>query len=174
MGSRVGVIKIAAGRLHLSLAEYLAKIDGGEKWCDRCSKWKYVGEFGRDSTRGDGRDAKCKKCRQEIHVGRYVPRPKPKHRPCYSKGGNPQSARVRIYQRIKRGEMPHPKTLPCTDCGHIWVEGERRHEYDHTHGYEAAHALTVEPVCTICHHRRGQERGTHIRKHAANGKFTHG
>ena len=26
-------------------------------------------------------------------------------------------------------QRPHPNTIPCEDCGHVWFEGERRHQY---------------------------------------------
>lgn len=48
---------------------------------------------------------------------------------------------------------PHPNTLPCTDCGHVWFEGERRHQYVTADG-----AITIEedgePVCQLCHVKR--------------------
>ncbi len=47
---------------------------------------------------------------------------------------------------------------PCADCGHVWAEGERRHEYDHHNGYAAEHQLDVEAVCTVCHHAREKAR----------------
>src|SRR5580658_913221 len=100
--------------------------------------------------------------------------PKPAHREPYAAGGNRASAHARIHHRVKLGELPHPRTLPCADCGHLWSEGERRHEYDHIAGYSRANALLVEPVCTLCHHRRGRERGTHIRKRGSNGRFIGG
>lgn len=52
------------------------------------------------------------------------------------------------------GRRPHPNTMPCNDCGHVWSEGERRHEYDHHLGYAAEHHYDVEVVCTMCHAQR--------------------
>jgi hypothetical protein len=171
MGSAVGAVKTAAARIGLSVDVYLQRIASGGKRCFACEQWKDMGEFSLDRHRGDGRSATCRACRTKQYRERYVPRPRPQHRPCYSQGGNPQSARVRIYQRIKRGELPHPNTLPCSDCGLVWCEGQKRHEYDHPNGYAGAYALTVEPVCTRCHNRRGRERGTHSRKHGSDGRF---
>jgi hypothetical protein len=69
-------------------------------------------------------------------------------------------ARQRVNVEVRSGRRDHPNTLPCTDCGHQWRTGERRHEYDHHLGYAAANHLDVEPVCTTCHHNReGQRRG---------------
>jgi hypothetical protein len=63
-------------------------------------------------------------------------------------------ARSRVNVEVRFGRRPHPNKLPCTDCGHIWSKGERRHEYDHHKGYAAEHHFDVEPVCTICHAAR--------------------
>lgn len=54
--------------------------------------------------------------------------------------------------------MPHPNTVPCKDCGHVWEVGERRHEYDHHLGYLAKHHYDVEVVCTQCHSKREGNR----------------
>lgn len=55
------------------------------------------------------------------------------------------------------GQRPHPNSLPCEDCGHVWFEGERRHYYA-----DAAGAATIEDgadaVCTLCRQKRGRTR----------------
>jgi hypothetical protein len=81
-------------------------------------------------------------------TGRPGPSP---HAP---KDGDREQARQRINVEVKTGRRPHPNSLPCVGCGHIWQEGERRHEYDHYLGYAAAHHYDVQPVCTECHARR--------------------
>src|SRR4051794_2814847 len=53
MGTHVGVWKVAAKRLGLSVEEYTAKLEAGFKWCMRCRFWKPLGEFGVDNSRGD-------------------------------------------------------------------------------------------------------------------------
>jgi hypothetical protein len=63
-------------------------------------------------------------------------------------------ARALVNLRVKTGKLPSPNELPCADCGHRWVPGERRHEYDHPRGYVGAAKLDVEPVCTLCHAKR--------------------
>ena len=65
-----------------------------------------------------------------------------------------KQARQRVNVEVRTGRRPHPNTLPCTDCGHVWTEGERRHEYDHHLGYAAQHHLDVQSVCTACHAKR--------------------
>lgn len=63
MGSQKGVVKIAAKRLGLTLEEYLAKIDQGLKWCTSCKEWLPINSFSIDNSRGDGRTAACRTCR---------------------------------------------------------------------------------------------------------------
>ncbi len=79
-------------------------------------------------------------------------RPGPIAKP--GRDGDKLQARARVNQLVRKGDLPHPNSLPCTDCGHVWAEGERRHEYDHPSGYVAEHHLTVESVCTRCHAKR--------------------
>lgn len=81
-------------------------------------------------------------------TGRPGPAPAP------PRDGDKLQARQRINVEVRTGRRPHPNALPCADCGHVWSEGERRHEYDHHLGYAAKHHLDVEPVCTICHAAR--------------------
>lgn|GEM_PF-3510178 len=55
------------------------------------------------------------------------------------------------------GQRPHPNKLPCADCGHVWFEGERRHDY-----VDAAGSVTIEDpadaACTLCRQKRGRGR----------------
>jgi len=50
-------------------------------------------------------------------------------------------------------QRPHPNTLKCADCGHIWFEGERRHQY-----VDAVGEVTVEDdadaICILCRQKR--------------------
>ena len=93
-------------------------------------------------------------------TGRPGPTPSP------ARDGDKVQARQRINVEVRTGRRPHPNTLPCVDCGHVWSKGERRHEYDHHLGYAPEHHLAVEPVCTLCHakrdsHRKGQTHCKH-------------
>ncbi len=81
-------------------------------------------------------------------TGRSGPAPHP------PRDGDKIQARQRINVEVRTGHRPHPNDLPCADCGHIWSEGERRHEYDHHEGYAAEHHGSVQPVCTTCHAAR--------------------
>lgn len=62
MGSRIGVRKVAARRIHMPVKVYLERIQAGQKWCYRCGQWKLRADFYADRTRGDGRKALCKAC----------------------------------------------------------------------------------------------------------------
>lgn len=68
--------------------------------------------------------------------------------------GDKLQARHRVNMEVKGGRRPPPNDFPCLDCGHVWVEGETRHEYDHFLGYAAEHHGAVEPVCSKCHAQR--------------------
>jgi len=74
--------------------------------------------------------------------------------PAAPRDGDKEQARQRINVEVRTGKRPHPNNLSCVDCGHIWVKGERRHEYDHHLGYSSAHHYDVQPVCTLCHAKR--------------------
>lgn len=56
-------------------------------------------------------------------TGRPGPAPKP------PRDGDRRQARQRINVEVRHGWRPHPNTIPCTDCAHVWSDGERRHEY---------------------------------------------
>lgn len=71
-----------------------------------------------------------------------------------ARDGDRKQARARVNHRVDIGLLADPNDLPCFDCGHVYAEGERRHEYDHYRGYAAANQLDVQVVCTTCHHRR--------------------
>lgn len=68
--------------------------------------------------------------------------------------GDKEQARQRINVEVREGRRPHPNSIPCVDCGHVWGPGERRHEYDHHLGYAAEHHYDVQSVCTLCHAKR--------------------
>jgi hypothetical protein len=83
--------------------------------------------------------------------------------PYAPRDGDRKQARQRINVEVKGGRRPHPNSFPCTDCGHVWVKGERRHEYDHHKGYAAEHHYDVEPVCTLCHAERDSVKASQTR-----------
>ena len=93
-------------------------------------------------------------------TGRSGPAPNP------PRDGDRIQARQRVNVEVRTGHRPHPNTLPCADCGHVWAEGDHGHQYDHYMGYAAEHHLDVEPVCTKCHAARDSKRAaqTHCKR----------
>lgn len=86
-----------------------------------------------------------------------------RERPLNAEERRKHAARKRVHRAIRRGQLAHPNVLPCLDCGHVHLPGERRHEYDHRHGYAPDADGLVEPVCTTCHHRRSRDRKETVR-----------
>lgn len=85
--------------------------------------------------------------------------------------GDKAQARQRINVEVRTGRRHHPNTLPCMDCGHVWSEGERRHEYHHHNGYGPDHHYDVIPLCTECHASRDGAKAQQT--HCINGhEFT--
>lgn len=95
--------------------------------------------------------------------------------PMPPRDGDKVQARQRINVEVRTGRRPHPNTIPCADCGHVYKPGERRHEYDHHRGYAARHHLHVEAVCTTCHAARDSQKKKQrrcIRGHRFTSKNT--
>lgn len=176
MGSRIGVMKVAAGRIGVSVDTYLSNIALGLKWCMKCRSWSSRNNFCSDSTRGDGLSSTCKSCSS---TGRPIgwrgsPAINPAHgrsgpAPLPARAGDKMQARHRVNVEVGGGRRPHPNSLPCADCGHIWSGGERRHEYDHYLGYDAPNHLNVQSVCTLCHTARDNKKMT--RTHCDRSEF---
>ena len=143
MGSALGVEKAAARRIGATHEQYQARMVGGERWCTGCKEWHPISHFSNDCTRGCGLSAQCLKTKRQRPRGRRVP----EH----------DRARYVVNLAVRYCRLPAANSLPCADCGHLWTEGERRHEYDHYKGYSPEHQLTVQAVCTTCH--AGREKG---------------
>jgi hypothetical protein len=144
----------------MTLEAYRAKLAAGELHCLRCRSWHPADDFALDRSRGRGRAASCKQSQNAHQRETYepTPRPEPGRRYVAARDDDQKQARRRVNYLVDAGLLPSPNRLPCTDCGHVWTAGERRHEYDHHLGYSAEHHESVEPVCTSCHHRRENER----------------
>jgi len=146
MGSRLGVMKIAAGRLGLSLEEYRAKRKTGLKWCWKCRSWRPVSQFNVDRSRGDGLYAACVRCRRVKQRKGWL-----------SYDGTDQEkdkARHAIRAEIEHGKMPAPSELSCADCG------DPAEVYHHYAGYAEKDWLNVVALCRSCHtyrHRNGED-----------------
>jgi hypothetical protein len=131
-----------------------------EKRCRICRLSLKLAAFAHDASRGDGLKTICRDCSKDVYRNSYVPRVRtapPGPSPIAERDGDKRQARRRINVLVSTGKLPRPNDLPCTDCGHVWTSGERRHEYDHHLGYGAGNHLMVQAVCSGCHHER--ERG---------------
>lgn len=162
MGSKIGALKVAAGRTGMDLETYLSHVNAGKRWCCGCKAWHEASAFGADRNQPDGQARTCLKYRQQRSRSRRIPVPRELRRygplPMPPRDGDSTQARQRINVEVRTGRRPHPNSLPCVDCGHSWKEGERRHEYDHYLGYASHNHYSVEPVCTTCHHAREENR----------------
>lgn len=87
-------------------------------------------------------------------TGRPGPAPGP------IRDGDKAQARQRTNHEVNNGRLPHPNTLPCHFCRHVFEEGGTRHEYHHHNGYGAAHQLDVVPACAKCHHQNDDPRAS--------------
>ena len=137
-----GAVKVAAQRIGTSEDIYRHRLSAGLKWCTGCKAWHERSNFPVDRSRGDGLRARCLAATHgEVRTERDPEKEKARHAVGYA---------------LRTGELPHPNTIACTDCGHLWPD--RRHEYDHYLGYSLEHHLDVEPVCTLCHADREKSR----------------
>lgn len=66
---------------------------------------------------------------------------------------DPQKRRAQhaVERALKRGDLSHPNTQACAECGHIWYGGAA-HEYAHS-SYQHRDWLKVIPLCARCHRR---------------------
>lgn len=110
MGSKIGVLKIAAKRVGLSFEDYMAQIEAGLKWCNCCRFWKETDKFGNDRTRGDGLDAKCLDCR---HVKVRVDT---KGRASAFKGRQHTDEAKRKMSEVRKGKPSPKKGIPRTEA----------------------------------------------------------
>lgn len=148
------------------------------KWCTKCKAKHHFTEFGKDKSRGDGLAAACIKSRSTGNPRGWHGKPninpvtgRPGPAPQNPRSGDKIQARQRINVEVSSGRRSHPNKLPCVDCGHVWKEGERRHEYDHFEGYGEDKHYEVEAVCTTCHKKRSVERGELKQKRGKGGRF---
>ena len=154
--TREGAATIAAKKAGITIEEYQARHEAGEKWCSGCRAWHSHDAFGKDRSRWDGLAAYCRDSRNTSLRSRYKPKPGPESGRAFvpARAGDKKQARRRINYFVEAGLLPHPNLVPCTDCGNVWSDGDSRHEYDHYLGYAAVHHEHVQAVCAPCHHKR--------------------
>lgn len=151
MGSRNGVLKVAARRVGLSVSEYMDRIANGMKWCTLCAEWKSVDDFDFDATRGDARKSSCRRCGRALWRRRKMNRGPTR---IERRSGDKVQAVARINADVRMGLRPNPNELHCAICGHKGKD--RRHEYHHHLGYEPDHHYDVIALCSKCHHAEHQ------------------
>ncbi len=164
--TKEGAIKIAAQKIGISVAVYEDQIQCGLKWCYRCKSWKFRDNYSSDRSRGDGLKADCRQCSKVRYIKSYQPKPKRVFKGrsfTPARDEDKKQARRRINYFVESGIIEQPNNLPCADCGHIYVEGGPRHEYDHYLGYAAENHEKVEAVCSGCHHKREINRRRHAK-----------
>jgi hypothetical protein len=176
-GTTEGGRKCHAAAIGISYADYTAHLDAGERWCRGCAEWHPAGAFAGDRSRVDGVTSACREWRNKWARQHYTLKGPPDRYgppPAAQRDDDRRQARGRVNNLVDHGKLPDPNTLPCTDCGHIWRPGERRHEYDHYHGYGNGHHEDVQAVCTRCHAKRTWTlREGEARRHRRNRGRTH-
>ena len=164
--TKIGACLIASKKIGCTIDEYNDKINIGLKWCFCCKSWKPNNEFSIDKSRYDKLNAKCNECRKQTYHDSYIKTgiiiSKKGTRFTEIRDGDKGQARHRVNHLIEIGYIPKANDLPCSICGHVWVKGEKRHDYHHSGGYGIYHHETVISVCTKCH--------SNIHKKLKNGK----
>lgn len=150
-------LKSAATKIGVSVEEYLHNLEIGLNWCGSCKTFLSCDLFFDVSGKSVGKDNRCKNCKRAKDRHRYKPVPlEERIRNLPPTDGNKTQARNSVRKQVRKGRLPHARTVPCTDCGHI---GDNyRHEYDHFLGYDAINHLNVQCVCQPCHRKRERQR----------------
>ena len=167
--TKEGALKTAAKRASISVEGYKENVARGLKWCIGCRRWHGVNQFGKDASRHDGLVPTCRDFKNGNARKMYQPKPPPEKGRSFvpARDGDQNQAKRRINYFVESGLIPRPNDLPCTDCGHVWGPGEKRHEYDHYLGYAAEHHETVQVVCTSCHRKREWDGGRRCRQRSS-------
>ncbi len=157
--TKVGAIKIAAKRIGFSVEQYKSNIQIGLLWCTGCRDWHEKDKFNNDRCRYSGKAQSCRKYLNEKARARYIPIPLNKQKrkgpsPDLERSGDKKQARHRVNVLVRTGKIPRPNDLPCSDCGHVYKSGDKRHEYDHHEGYAAGKHTVVIVRCSTCHHKK--------------------
>lgn len=158
--THAGALKTAAKLAGVSLDEFNRLTESGLKKCTTCKQWVSRDSFSVDRSRVDGLKANCKPCASKIGKVRYAPvaiRKRNGPPPYPPRDGDAQQARQRVNVDVREGRRDHPNQLPCSECGHVWKKGERRHEYHHHKGYGYKFHADVIVLCSTCH--KGAHRG---------------
>jgi len=69
MNTMLGVLKVAAKRIGIPFAEYMAKRESGLKWCTLGKHWQPLSVFYRNPARSDGLATSCRRCMSSVDKG---------------------------------------------------------------------------------------------------------
>lgn len=172
-GTKVGATKVAAGKLGVTVTEYLARKEAGFRWCWCCRTWKLAGLFPRSSGPKGAVSGQCLECsrvkvrkntkgrpgsmRGRRHTAAARHNMSLAHQGSRNhrwKGGTsplPEQDREKLLGRrainhaVEAGRLAPPGQLPCIHCG-----GQAQ-EYHHHRGYAPCHELDVQALCIKCH-----------------------
>lgn len=61
-------------------------------------------------------------------------------------------ARKAVGKKVKQRIIPSAREFLCFDCN------KKAECYDHPRGYEGKYRFDIEPVCRVCHIKRGVKR----------------
>jgi len=118
------------------------KLSEGYKWCNRCSTYKPLEGFYRDSARATGRATYCKPCANSIK-DEYR---KKRARPLYTAGKCSAKERGLIFDISFEFYVENIFHKPCVYCGDV-VLTVGMDRVDNSLGYTEEN---VAPCCQIC------------------------
>lgn len=172
--TRDGARIVRARKAGITVAELIELEKAGQKFCYGCRTWKDRVDYQLDGTRGDGLACLCRECKgkrrrkpPETHRKSINPKTgKPGPEPRAFRDGDKMQARQQVALKVRNGEMPSAKELPCVWCSHVCDEtaADHEHEYHHHRGYSAEHFLDVIPLCKACHGKATSEEYQRCRR----------
>jgi len=138
------------------------------KRCYKCKQVKPTSEFSKESSRKDGSQTACKRCKSMYHKEyRVTDKGKQKHREGSKKYQktkkgkqtcnkamkkwddlNPSKVKAKnaVNYAVQIGKIPHISTQICK-CGN------QANHWHHHKSYEPECRLDVVPVCRVCHRK---------------------
>lgn len=154
----------AAKRIGIAVAEYVAKLNSGLKWCGRCREWHQRERFGSDPSRADGKASTCRGRVARfaepdgplIEFGKCVSTRK-RYRDYYAGDGG-GAIRARISAR-RRGLEPIPDwwrqeqlERGCAYCGKLATTSD--HFIPVSRGGKSEPGNLI-PACISCNSKKG-------------------
>jgi len=167
MGNKVGAIKIAAGKVGLTVDDYLSRVANGQKWCSNGRHWVSRSDFYSNRVKTDGLSPMCTPCR--IAYRKLSKKQTSARRWKAPVDGAKMQANHRVTYLVSVGILPKPSVIPCSKCGHMGQD--RKHEYHHFMGYAAEHHEVVECLCTKCHKSKDRPWEYSVEKYKVRSRY---